>query len=74
MGGGSEVLVVETLVFDKNQITSKQNGNRPTWGGCCHTLSAGNASAAWVIIKEIEKNELSESNRSIDSRSVPWQL
>ena len=32
-GGGSEVLVVETLVFDAAQVTSKINGNRPTWGG-----------------------------------------
>lgn len=33
IGGGSEVLVVETLVFDEMQITSKINGNNPTWGG-----------------------------------------
>ena len=26
-------LVIDTLVFDKAQITSKQNGNRPEWGG-----------------------------------------
>ena len=32
-GGGSEVLIVETLVFDEAQVTSKLNGNRPVWGG-----------------------------------------
>lgn len=32
-GGGSEVLVVETLVFDRSQVTSKVNWNRPVWGG-----------------------------------------
>lgn len=32
-GGGSEVLVVDTLVFDKAQVTSKLNYSHPTWGG-----------------------------------------
>jgi hypothetical protein len=32
-GGGSEVLVVNTLVFDSAQITSKLNYSHPTWGG-----------------------------------------
>ena len=31
--GGSEVLVVETLVFNDTQITSPTNGNNPQWGG-----------------------------------------
>lgn len=44
------MLVVETLVFDKAQITSRQNGNRPMWGGRCHTISAGNAEQAVVIM------------------------
>ena len=57
MGGGSEVLVVETLVFDAAQVTSKINGNRPTWGGHCHTISAGNASQAVVIIKKEEDHD-----------------
>ena len=26
--------VMQTLVFDESQITSRQNGNHPTWGGC----------------------------------------
>lgn len=32
-GGGSEVLVVETLVFDEGQITCPTNGLNPKWGG-----------------------------------------
>ena len=32
-GGGSEVLIVDTLVFDNAQITSKLNYSHPTWGG-----------------------------------------
>lgn len=32
-GGGSEVLVVDTLVFDESQITSRLNYSHPTWGG-----------------------------------------
>lgn len=31
-GGGSEVLVVETLVFDEGQITCPTNGLNPQWG------------------------------------------
>lgn len=50
-GGGSETIVVETLVFDATQVTSKANGNNPTWGDC-HTISAGNANRATVIIRE----------------------
>lgn len=44
------MLVVETLVFDEMQITSKINGNNPTWGGVCHTISS-NAARTTVIIK-----------------------
>lgn len=50
-GGGNVPIVVETLVFDEGQITSPTNGNVPTWGGCCHSLS-GNASRTVVIIRE----------------------
>lgn len=32
-GGGSEVLVIETLVFDEGQITCPTNGLNPQWGG-----------------------------------------
>ena len=35
-GGGDSTkanLVVQTLIFDESQITSRQNGNHPTWGG-----------------------------------------
>lgn len=31
-GGGSEVLVVDTLVFDTTQVTSPGNYSHPTWG------------------------------------------
>ena len=37
-GGGGEVLVVETLVFDEGQITCPKNGLHPKWGGAA-TLS-----------------------------------
>ena len=33
LGGGYVPMIVDTLVFDASQITSQQNGNRPTWGG-----------------------------------------
>lgn len=32
-GGGGEVLVVDTLVFDEGQITCPTNGLHPKWGG-----------------------------------------
>lgn len=32
-GGGSEVLVIDTLVFDEGQITCPTNGLNPQWGG-----------------------------------------
>lgn len=50
-GGGSEVLVVETLVFDEGQITCPTNGLNPQWGGLCHSLS-GNAGRTVVVIRE----------------------
>ena len=33
VGGGSEMLIVETLVFDESGITSPTNANVPKWGG-----------------------------------------
>ena len=33
LGGGYVPMIVDTLVFDESQITSPDNGNRPTWGG-----------------------------------------
>ena len=32
-GGGGEVLVIDTLVFDEGQITCPTNGLNPQWGG-----------------------------------------
>ena len=52
-GGGSEVLIIQTLVFDAGQITSPTNGNKPKWGGCCHSLS-GNVGRTVVIIREVD--------------------
>lgn len=40
LGGGYVPMIVDTLVFDEGQITSKQNGNHPTWGGAA-TLCPG---------------------------------
>lgn len=57
-GGGDSMkanLVIDTLVFDESQITSRQNGNRPTWGGCCHTLHR-NANRAVVIIRSEDES------------------
>ena len=43
-GGGDSTkanLIVETLIFDEAQITSPDNGNRPTWGGAAtHSIRA----------------------------------
>lgn len=39
-GGNNVPMIVETLVFDESQITSKQNGNRPTWGGAATHCTA----------------------------------
>lgn len=39
-GGGSEVLVIETLVFDEGQITSPVEHSNPTWGGAATPLPA----------------------------------
>ena len=33
MGGGYVPMIVDTLVFDESQITSKYNYSHPTWGG-----------------------------------------
>ena len=33
LGGGYVPMIVDTLVFDKAQITSKLNYSVPTWGG-----------------------------------------
>ena len=33
VGGGSEMLIVDTLVFDEGQITCPTNGLNPQWGG-----------------------------------------
>lgn len=32
-GGGYVPMIVDTLVFDRAQVTSKLNGNNPKWGG-----------------------------------------
>ena len=46
-------MIVDTLVFDKAQITSKLNYSVPTWGGQCHPLTSA-AGEAIVIIKVTE--------------------
>lgn len=33
LGGGYVPMIVDTLVFDNAQITSKLNYSHPTWGG-----------------------------------------
>ena len=53
MGGGYVPMIVDALVFDKAQITSKLNYSRPTWGGICHPLTSA-AGEAIVIIKRAD--------------------
>lgn len=42
--------MIETLVFDKAQITCKWNYSVPKWGGACHPLTSA-CGEAIVIIK-----------------------
>ena len=55
-------MIVETLVFDGAQVTSKINRQRSEWGGCCYTLAGGNAAQALLIIREKE-DETDNANR-----------
>ena len=64
-GGGGEVLIVETLVFDEGSITSPSNGNVPAWGGCCHTLS-GNAGRTVVIVRENNEEDEDSDGTGFD--------
>ena len=43
-------MIVDTLVFDESQITSRMNYSVPTWGGPCHPLTK-EAGRCVVIIK-----------------------
>lgn len=40
LGGGYVPMIVDTLVFDESQITSRQNRSRPTWGGAATHCTA----------------------------------
>ena len=57
MGCGGEYvpMIVDTLVFDNAQITSKLNYSHPTWGGQCHPLTSA-AGQAIVVIKHEPNN------------------
>ena len=47
-GGAHAVMTCkDTLVFDESQITSRQNGNHPTWGGGCATPSTETQTGRW---------------------------
>lgn len=48
--------MIETLVFDKAQITCKWNYSVPKWGGACHPLTSM-CGEAIVIIKCNEQQE-----------------
>ena len=65
-------MIVDALVFDKAQITSKLNYSHPTWGGQCHPLTSA-AGQAIVIIRTAE-DELSESDRLFKPRGASRQL
>lgn len=60
-------MIVETLVFDLSQVTSRQNYSHPKWGGCCHPITT-EAARAIVIIKD------AEGNRNIEPRSASGKL
>ena len=53
--GGSEVLIIETLVFDESQITSPTNGNHPRCGECCHSQSRECGRAVGIVKYEDEQ-------------------
>ena len=55
-------MIVDTLVFDKAQITSKLNYSVPTWGGQCHPLTSA-AGEAIVIIK-VTKDDIPANSRN----------
>lgn len=64
------MLVVDTLVFDESQITSRLNYSHPTCGGQCHPLT-GEAGRAIVVIRIEEEHELSDDNRLSESGRHP---
>ena len=63
LGGGYVPMIVDTLVFDKAQITSKLNYSVPTWGGQCHPLTSA-AGEAIVIIKVAEEDDIPTDSRN----------
>lgn len=54
IGGGSETLILDTLVFDGGQIASPSVGLHPKWGGVCTSLSVSHAGQMMVVIKETD--------------------
>lgn len=66
--GGNFPMIVDTLVFDESQITSKFNYSHPTWGGQCHPLTR-EAGRAIIIIRTAE-DELSEGDRLFKPRGA----
>ena len=50
-GGNNLPMVLQTLVFDLSQVTSKYNYSHPKWNDSCHPLTQ-EASRAIMIIKQ----------------------
>lgn len=72
MGGGSETLIVETLVFDEGQITNPMQGSNPQWGGAM-PLSHGER---WKNGSNYPRgrHDVSGSNRDAESRGASGEL
>lgn len=65
-GGGNVPMILDTLVFDEAQVTSPINGNNPSWGASCHTLSK-ECGRIDVIIKYADiDNNGERSERRVD--------
>jgi len=60
-------MIVDTLVFDESQITSKLNYSHPTWGGQCHPLTSAAGRAIVVIKYEADDIQSDQPKRSIQT-------
>lgn len=61
------MLIVETLVFDLAQVTSKLNYSRPTWGGQCHPLTSAAGQAVVIIKYETDDIQSDQPERCVQT-------
>lgn len=68
-------MIVDTMVFDRAQITSKLNYSVPKWGGACHPLTSMCGEAIVIIKKRGRQSacdrEQSESCDNQRHRNMP---